>query len=76
MRYLLEIIEELSLNLKCPLKVEDIISHKRKKSKILYLVRWKGYGPESDTWEKPSALENCPNILKKYTDKVSMGNKT
>lgn len=37
-----------------------------KKGKIHYfLIRWKGYGPEHDTWEKKSNLM-CPDILKKY----------
>lgn len=29
------------------------------------LIRWKGYGEESDTWE-PESTVNCPELLKEY----------
>lgn len=38
---------------------------------MLYLIRWKGFGPDDDTWEKSATLDNCPDILKNYTDEVS-----
>lgn len=38
---------------------------------MLYLIRWKGFGSEDDTWENAATLDNCPDILKKYTDEVS-----
>lgn len=29
------------------------------------LIRWKGYGSDSDTWEPESTL-NCPELIKKF----------
>lgn len=48
-------------------EVEDIVDHKVEKKKKFYLVRWKNYGAESDTWE-PEASLSCPELIKKYND--------
>jgi len=49
-------------------EVEEIISHKKSHGRILYLIRWKGFGSDSDTWETSATIENCPDVLKKYSD--------
>lgn len=50
-------------------QVQDIIGHKEAKGKLLYKIRWKGYGPSGDTWEPVDTL-SCPEILAKYNKKV------
>lgn len=43
-----------------PLQVERIVDkRKNKKGKVEYLVRWRGYGSEGDTWEPESHLSTC-----------------
>jgi Chromo (CHRromatin Organisation MOdifier) domain len=53
-------------------EVEQILYQRRVKSRGLYeyLVRWKGYSPEHDTWEPHAHLKNAPDILKDYWAKV------
>lgn len=42
------------------LQVERIVDkRKNKKGKVEYLVRWRGYGFEGDTWEPESHLSTC-----------------
>lgn len=49
-------------------EVESVLASKRtKKDGWLYRVRWKGYGPEEDTWEPKGNLEeNAKDELSKY----------
>lgn len=44
-------------------EVEKIL--KKKRGSELYLVRWKGFGPEFDTWERKDNL-NCPRLLAEF----------
>lgn len=37
----------------------------------LYKVRWKGYGPEDDTWEPKKNLESCQDMIEEYEKKQS-----
>lgn len=46
-------------------EVEKLLAHKNKKDGVHYLVRWKNYSAEDDTWQKESDLQ-CPKILKEY----------
>ncbi|QRW18530.1 Retrotransposable element Tf2 protein [Rhizoctonia solani] len=39
-------------------KVEQIIDSKRQKGKWFYLIKWKGYGPEDNSWEPEELLEH------------------
>ncbi|XP_053739876.1 chromodomain Y-like protein [Synchiropus splendidus] len=41
-------------------EVEQILDRrKNKKGRVEYLVRWRGYGPEGDTWEPESHMTTC-----------------
>lgn len=52
-------------------EVDAIIAHKNCKSGRLYLVRWKGYADDEDSWEKESNLD-CPKILNKYKRSIKL----
>jgi hypothetical protein len=46
-------------------EVEKIIDQKTEKGQIYYLVKWKGYPPEDNTWE-PVRYLNCPEKIEEY----------
>ncbi|XP_075979187.1 chromobox protein homolog 3-like [Anticarsia gemmatalis] len=48
-------------------EVERIIDSKRIKGKLHYLIRWKGYSADSDTWEPENTL-SCPDLINKFND--------
>jgi chromobox protein 5 len=49
------------------MKFRVVEEDNRKSKKIReFLVRWKGYSAEHDTWEPADNLTNCPSILEKY----------
>jgi len=46
-------------------KVEEILDRQERRGKIKYLVKWKGYTVEENTWE---GLENLKNTMKKVEE--------
>lgn len=46
-------------------EVESIIGHKQTKTGRKYLIRWKGYDSNEDSWQAESDLK-CPIILSRY----------
>jgi len=47
-------------------KVEKILSKRKRYGKVEYLVRWKGYTVEEDTWEKEGNLGNAQEAVEDY----------
>ena len=48
-------------------EVDHIVRHKKNpKGGHLYLIRWKGYGPDGDSWEPAKNLKNSKEILDAY----------
>ncbi|KAI8426268.1 hypothetical protein MSG28_005156, partial [Choristoneura fumiferana] len=48
-------------------EVEKVVDSKKIKGKLHYLIRWKGYSADSDTWEPENTL-SCPDLISKYHD--------
>ncbi|XP_030567120.1 M-phase phosphoprotein 8 [Drosophila novamexicana] len=55
-------------NIDAEFEVEAIVGHKAKRGESYFLVRWKGYGKESDSWE-PEAELNCDDLIEEYRKK-------
>ena len=49
-------------------KVERLLNKRRRWEKWEYLVRWKGYTAEEDTWEKEKNLKNAKELIEEYKD--------
>jgi len=49
-------------------EVESIEDTRQKNGKTQFRIRWKGYGPDRDTWENEEDL-SCPNIIKAFLEK-------
>ena len=48
-------------------EVDHIVRHKKNKRGLFsYLIRWKGYGPEEDSWEPASNLKHAKEVLSSY----------
>jgi hypothetical protein len=47
-------------------EIEEIHRHRRKGRGTQYLVHWKGYGNEDDTWLPRSSLGNAEELLSDY----------
>jgi hypothetical protein len=47
-------------------EVEAILDSRQQNQQIKYLVKWKGYPHEENTWEPTEHLENSQIILEKY----------
>ena len=52
-------------------EVEEVLDSRRygRWRKLQYLVRWKGWGPEHDSWEAAEDLTNAPDLVKKFYTK-------
>jgi len=55
-------------------EMEKILNKKMVRGKEKFLVRWKGYMAEEDTWENKENLENAKELVeefeKEYREKV------
>lgn len=51
-------------------RVEKILERKKIKKVWYYKIRWEGFGPEDDTWEKESNLL-CPQELEAFKKSVT-----
>ncbi|KAF8760778.1 hypothetical protein RHS01_01317 [Rhizoctonia solani] len=47
-------------------EVEQIIDSKRQQGKWFYLIKWKGYRPEDNSWEPEELLEHSQEEIKRF----------
>ena len=44
-------------------------SRLRPKGEVQYLIKWKGYGEECNTWEPEEAMEHCKEKVRKFEER-------
>jgi hypothetical protein len=47
-------------------EVEDIVDEKFIDNDVHYLVKWKGYGHEENTWEPKRHMVNCEEKMERW----------
>jgi hypothetical protein len=49
-------------------EVEKIVNKKfdKRRKQNTWLVRWKGFGPQFDTWQTKKDLRNAPELLRAF----------
>lgn len=52
-------------------EVETILDSRLRRGRLEYLVRWKGYTPEHDSWEPERNLENTPEQIVAFRSRHS-----
>ena len=50
-------------------KVEKILNKRKVRGKDKFLVWWKGFTAEGDTWESKENLENAGDLLREFEEK-------
>jgi len=55
-------------------EVEKILNKRKVQGKDKYLVRWKGFIVEGNTWESKEKLENVQELVKEFEKEYSKNN--
>ena len=53
-------------------KVEKILNQRKIRDIVKYLVQWKGFIVEHDTWEREENLENTKEVVAKFEKRMSV----
>jgi len=51
-------------------EVEKIVHRRKRHNRWEYRVRWRGYGPEEDTYETGKTLHRVRHLIKEYEDSL------
>jgi len=52
-------------------EVEKILNKRKIRGKDKFLVRWKGFTAEGDTWESRENLKNAGDVLREFEEQYS-----
>jgi hypothetical protein len=47
-------------------EVEKILNSRKVGRQLQYLIHWKGYGPEEDTWQPKADVANAPKLVRRF----------
>jgi hypothetical protein len=49
--------------------MEEILDKRRKRKKVEYLVSWKGFGPQENSWEPAANTTHCQDLVNEFNSK-------
>ena len=55
--------------------MEKILNKRKVQEKDKFLVQWKGFMAEEDTWESRENLENAEDLLREFEEEYSRNNR-
>jgi hypothetical protein len=50
-------------------KVEEVLASRRRGRGIQYLIKWKGYDHNENTWEPKGNVDNAPELIETFHQK-------
>ena len=53
-------------------EVEQILKHRGRPKRHQYLVRWKGYAADEDSWQNEADLRNASELLQEYKRRAKL----
>ena len=53
-------------------KVEKILNKRKVREVVKYLVQWKGFTVEHDSWEKENDLENAKKVVTVFEKRINI----
>ena len=56
-------------------EVEKILNKRKVRGKDKFLVRWKGFTAEGDTWESRENLQNAGDLLREFEEEYGRDNR-
>ena len=56
-------------------EVENILNKRKVRGKDKFLVQWKGFTAEGDTWESQENLQNVGDVLREFEEEYSRDDK-
>jgi len=54
-------------------EVERILNKQKVREVVKYLVQWKGFMAEHNSWEKKEDLENTKELVAEFEEKMNIG---
>ncbi|KAK9160140.1 hypothetical protein Syun_006481 [Stephania yunnanensis] len=55
-------------------EIEDVRRKRIRKGKIQYLIKWRGWPENANTWEPLENLQSCSDVIESFEDRLRSGN--
>jgi hypothetical protein len=52
-------------------EVDHVVNHRVSRGIYLYKLRWKGFGPDADTWHQARLIPGCCQLIIQYWERIA-----